>query len=346
MTQRQPLAVSDTLGPTDAAINEVVAAIGRASSILAVCHVSPDGDAIGSLLAFGAIAKHLGKPCVLACADPVPEMLQFLPGVNTIVRRASGPFDLAVGLDASDPRRLGDLFARHAQADASTLNIDHHITNLRFAAVNWIDLTAAATAEMMFLLADHLQAPLTRALATSLLTGLVTDTRGFRTNGTSARVLQMASRLVQAGAPLFQIMEMTLERRSLAQIHLWGRVLSRARLHGRILWSDVTAADRQAVGIKENGSDAGLSSFLASALEADVSAIFVERNGKIEVSLRACPGFSVSEAALALGGGGHPLAAGCNIEGSLADARRLVLAALDNSLAGQGFPQPFFDEPA
>ncbi|MFZ1708640.1 MAG: DHH family phosphoesterase, partial [Anaerolineae bacterium] len=149
MTQRQPLAVSDTLGPTDAAINEVVAAIGRASSILAVCHVSPDGDAIGSLLAFGAIAKHLGKPCVLACADPVPEMLQFLPGVNTIVRRASGPFDLAVGLDASDPRRLGDLFARHAQADASTLNIDHHITNLRFAAVNWIDLTAAATAEMM-----------------------------------------------------------------------------------------------------------------------------------------------------------------------------------------------------
>ena len=332
--------------PTEVALTQVARAIGRASSILAVSHISPDGDAIGSLLAFGAIANHLSKSCVVACADAVPETLQFLPGAHTIVDAASGPFDLVVGLDASDPRRLGELFMRPAQAGAPTLNIDHHITNLRFAEVNWIDTTAAATAEMVFLLAEHLQVPLTPMVATGLLTGLVTDTRGFRTNNTSPRVLQIASRLLEAGAPLFQIMEMTLERRSLAQVRLWGRVLSRARRHGRILWSEVTEADRRIVGIREDGADAGLSSFLGSAAEADVAAVFVERNGKIEVSLRAIPGLSVAEAALALGGGGHPLAAGCTLEGALTEVERLVMAALDNSLASQGFPQPLFDEPA
>ena len=346
MTDIQQPATSLTFDPTDAALTQAAQAIGRANSILAVSHVLPDGDALGSLLAFGLIVRGLGKSCTLACVDPAPETLQFLPGVNAIVRTAPGLFDLVVGLDASDPRRLGEPFMRLAQAGQPSLNIDHHVTNLRFAAVNWVDPTAAATAEMVFLLADYLQTPLTPELATCLLTGLVTDTRGFRTNNTSARVLHISSRLLTAGAPLFQIMEMTLERRSLAQVRLWGRVLSRARLHGRILWSEVTEEDRRAVGIKEEGADAGLSSFLVSAVEADVAAVFVERNGKIEVSMRAMPGFSVAEAALALDGGGHPLAAGCTLSGPLPEVQRLVMTTLDNSLAGQGFAQPQFDMPA
>ena len=340
----QPIAMP--VDPAEASLVYASQAIGRASSLLAISHVSPDGDALGSLLAFGAIARHLGKACVLVCADPPPEMLQFLPGIGAIGQTASGRFDLLVALDASDPRRLGPLFTDLTKTGIPTLNIDHHITNLRFAAVNWVDSTAAATAEMIFMLAEHLHAPLTPDMATCLLTGLVTDTRGFRTHSTSPRVLHISGRLLEAGASLFQIMDTTLERRSLAQMQLWSRVLGRARLHGRILWSEVTELDRRAAGVGENGADAGLSSFLASAMEADVAAVLVERKEKIEVSLRACPGFSVAEAALALGGGGHPLAAGCAIEGALADARRLLMAALDNSLASQGFAQPPFVEPA
>lgn len=346
MADIQQPATTHDFDPTEVALPQAAQAIGRASSILAVSHISPDGDAIGSLLAFGAIASYLGKSCILACADPAPETLHFLPGIRTLVTAASGPFDLVVGLDASDPRRLGDPYTAAAATGIPTLAIDHHITNLRFATINWVDPTAAATAEMVFLLADHLHVPLTPALATSLMTGLVTDTRGFRTSNTTPRAMQISARLLEAGAPMFQIMEMTLERRSLAQVRLWGRVLSRVRQHGRLVWSEVTEEDRRAAGIQEEGADAGLSSFLGSAVEADVAAVFVERSGKVEVSLRAIPGFSVAEAAMALGGGGHSLAAGCTLKGSLAEVRRLVIAALDQSLASQGFPQPRFDEPA
>lgn len=319
---------------TAGALAAAVATIQQATSILAVSHVSPDGDAIGSLLAFGEIVQRLGKPCTLVCADPPPASLHFLPGIETIQRQAAGWFDLAVGLDASDPRRLGESFTGPPLA-ARTLNIDHHVTNTRFANVNWVEPAAAATAELVFILADALHVALTPTLAANLLAGVVTDTRGFRTSNTTPRTLQMASQLMAAGAPLFEIMDRALERRTLKQVHLWGMALQRAQLDGRILWSEVTSADRQRLGLVEDDADAGLSSFLINAEEADVSAVFVERGGKIEVSLRAIPGLSVAEAATALGGGGHPPAAGCTLAGPLDEIKRLVLATLTNSLAQQ-----------
>lgn len=322
---------------------ELAAQLAQASSVLVVSHISPDGDAIGSLLAMGAIVDHFARPAVLGLADTMPELFRFLPGFPRIVRQATGPFDLVIALDASDERRLGDLFTQHGGTARAIVNIDHHATNAQFGTINWVDPHAAATAEMLYRLAVTLAVPLSAELATTLLTGIVTDTRGFRTSSTTAATLTMAADLANHGASLFQIMDLTLERRSLAGLHLWGEALHRAQRHGRVVWSELTAADRARHGVSDNSGDTGLSGFLLTANEADVAILFTERNGTVEVSMRARPGFDVAEAALVLGGGGHPQAAGCTVSGPLPQARRQVIAAVDASLARQGYAQPAFE---
>lgn len=322
---------------------ELAAQLAQASSVLVVSHISPDGDAIGSLLAMGAVVDHFDRPVTLGIADALPDLFRFLPGHQRIVRQAAGSFDLVIALDASDERRLGDLYSQHASQARTIINIDHHTTNVRFGAANWIDPRAAATSEMLYQLAVTLAVPLSPQLATYLLTGIVTDTRGFRTSSTTPATLAVAADLMSRGASLYQISELTLERRTLASLRLWGDALRRTQRHGRVVWSQLTAADRARCGVSDNSGDTGLSGFLATANEADVAILFTERNGSVEVSMRARPGFDVAEAALALGGGGHPQAAGCTVPGPLPEARRQVMAAVDASLARQGHPQPSFE---
>lgn len=322
---------------------ELAAHLMRASSVLVLSHISPDGDAIGSVLAMGGIIDHFARPVVLGIADTVPDLFRFLPGYQRIVQQAEGPFDLIIALDASDERRLGELYSQHAGTAHTIITIDHHATNLLFGTINWVDSTAAATVEMLYRLAITLAVPLTPALATHLLTGIVTDTRGFRTSSTSPATLAMASELMNQGASLYQVMEITLERRSLASLRLWGEALRRTQRHGRVVWSQLTATDRARCGVGDNSGDTGLSGFLATVNEADVAVLFTERNGSVEISMRARPGFNVAEAALALGGGGHPQAAGCTVPGPLAVARTHVMAAVDASLARQGYAQPPFE---
>ncbi len=307
----------------------------KAQRILVVTHISPDGDAIGSLLGLGWALRALSKPAVLVCADPVPPPFYFLPGYQEIVQEPTGLFDLVIGLDASDPFRLGEPWQQVDELDVPVIIIDHHVTNLYFGTVNWVDTTAAATAEMIVSLVEALGVPLNANIAQCLLCGVVTDTRGFRTSNTTPRTMAVATRLMEAGADLNQITEQTLNRKPIAVLRLWGMALPRMQMRGRILWTTVTREMREEAGVNENG-DGGLVNVLISANEADVAVVLTERGEhEIEVGLRAKPGFDVSQVALALGGGGHPQAAGCTISGSLEEAQERVLTALEESLRQQ-----------
>ncbi len=312
----------------------IPALIEQAEDILVITHVSPDGDAIGSLLGLGWALRALGKDPVLACPDPVPPPFFFLPGHRDIVRTPTGPFDLVIGLDASDPQRLGDPWQRFSQGQTPTIVIDHHVTNLYFGGVNWVDTTAASTAEMIFALVKAMDLPLEMNLAQCLLCGIVTDTRGFRTSNTTPHTLAIATQLMEAGADLNLVTEQALNRKPIAVLRLWGMALPRLQMRGRILWTTITRKMREESGTDDNG-DGGLVNELIAANEADIAVVFTERDGnQVEVGLRAKPGFNVSQVALALGGGGHPQAAGCTINGTLEEAQERVLAALEDSLNG------------
>lgn len=309
--------------------------ISSAHRTLIVSHVSPDGDAIGSLLGLGLMLQSRGQEAVMACADPVPTQYQHLPQSDQIVRRPSGQFDLVVSLDCSDLERLGPAYDGRALSGVPIVNIDHHATNVRFGIVNWVDPTSAATTQMLVQLAHALQLPLSQEIATCLLNGLLTDTLGFRTSNTTAEVMRAAVELIQAGAPMGELTDRIFNHRPLGTIRIWGLALQTLCLEERILWTTITRDMRRQADYCDNG-DGGLVNFLSTANEADMAVIFDElESGAVNVSMRAVSGYDVSKVALALGGGGHPQAAGCTLAGPLHETRQRVLSMLRLALYEQ-----------
>lgn len=316
-------------------------AINVAERILCVSHVSPDGDAIGSLLGMGWILRYLGKQPTLALADRPSADFAYIPGFEQIVGASAvaDVYDLIICLDASSQDRMGAIYRPALHAGIPLLVIDHHITNTNFGSNNWVEPRCAAVCQMLVYLADALGAPMAGNLAVALLTGLITDTLGFRTPNTDAHVLQAAMRLTDGGAVIHEIVARTLQSRSYAGMHLWGMILSEAKLQGRVIWATISRAQRKRAGAEE-GDGEGLAGFLVSAKEADIGATFTERVDKagqtvVECSFRAKPGFDVSQVAISFGGGGHPPAAGCTVTGGLEEVAAQVATALKEARRSQ-----------
>jgi len=308
-------------------LSALIQRLQQASRILLITHVSPDSDAIGSVLGMAHALRTLGKAVTPACADGIRGRFDSLPGHTEVVTQASDPFDLAVALDCGDELRLGSLWTNRPDPKPLLINIDHHISNTRFGQINWIDPSATSTAEMVLQLVDHLGVPLSQEIATCLLYGIVGDTLGFRTPNTTPRQLQYAECCMAAGASLYESIDQQFNRRSQALVCLWGQALTAMKIKDRIAYTAISKAMRDACGM--GLSDLNLSSFLVSMNEVDRAAVLVEKDdGRIEISLRAKRGHDVSRPAVALGGGGHPLAAGATIDGPLDAAARQVLLAL------------------
>ena len=316
--------------------NRAIALIAPATRVLLMGHVDPDGDAIGALLALGGALRRLGKAVVLAVPNAPEAKYAFIPGVMELTTQPQGDFDLFISLDASDTQRLRGLYAFvQAHPDTPLLVIDHHVTNVRFGLVNWVEAEAAATSEIVMDLVDGLGVALDRELAFPLLVGLVYDTRGFRTPTTTARVLHLAGRLIEAGVPLAAVMERTMNSRPYAMMRLWGQMIEASHLEGRIAWSVLTPAMRHDDASHDVG-DGGFVNYLTTAQEADVGILFHDKgDGGIEVGFRAKPGIDVSGIAFRLGGGGHAQAAGCTVRGELEEVRRRVLALTEATIADQ-----------
>ena len=134
----------------------VVPLLAASQRILLICHVAPDGDAIGSLLGVAWLLKDQSKVVVSASQDGVPKDLRFLPGWPTVVRQSSKPVDLVIALDCSDRERLGTVFREDRHGHIPLINIDHHVTNLRYGSANLVAPQATSTAEVVYYLARAL----------------------------------------------------------------------------------------------------------------------------------------------------------------------------------------------
>lgn len=301
----------------------------RAAQVAAVVtHVRPDGDAIGSLLALSLCLQHQGKQVTPVLADGLPSRYAFLPGAD-LIRREIGPApEVIIAVDCSDASRLGLPLAPE-QVD---LSIDHHATNAHFARLNLIDVEAVATAEILYTWFLDQGFPLEANVATNLLLGVVTDTIGFRTANVSPRTLRLAAELMERGAPLSDVYEQGLNRRSLAAARLWGRGLERLEGDAGLVWTYLSADDRRHSGYSSL-DDADLINLLSAVDGAQVALIFVEQpGGKVKVSWRSRAGVDVARLAQEFGGGGHEPAAGAMIEGGLDEVIGRVLSATRRQL--------------
>jgi phosphoesterase RecJ-like protein len=325
-------ATAATSNPGSEVPPAVVERIAAARNVMTVCHERPEADALGSALAVALAVEALGGSATPVCSDAVPAMYDFLRGMERFrTDPGEGPFDLIVAVDCGDLARVGSVLERRPELfrDVPIVNIDHHVSNSGFGAVDWVDPTAAAACEQVTLLVQALGVPLTAAdgmLADALLAGIVIDTATFQHPNTTPRTLRVAADLVAAGAPLAEISRRLYRSKPNEQLKLFGIVLGRMAVEegGRLVHSALTRADLEAAGAAPSQSE-GIIDLLSQSETGDLVLLFTEQDGRTRVSLRTSARVDATRLAERFGGGGHARAAGATVELPLAAAQERVL---------------------
>ncbi|MEU6712643.1 bifunctional oligoribonuclease/PAP phosphatase NrnA [Nonomuraea sp. NPDC046802] len=304
--------------------------ISAADEVALSCHVTPDGDALGSMLAVGFALRSLGKRVVASFGDrhfAVPRLLRFLPGQELLVPPEEFPAEpaLMITFDSSTFERLGLLRANTAGA-REVIVVDHHPSNEGFGTLSLIDSTAAATAVLAEQLIYRLGGRLDRDIATCLYAGLVTDTGSFRHSSTTPAVHQMAARLVATGLRTDEIARELWDRSPFSYLKVLAEALERVMLEDGLVWTYVTRVDRAAYGLPYAEVE-GIIDIVRRTDEAEVAVVLKEDDqGAWQVSTRSKGAVDVGAVCVALGGGGHHNAAGYtshdSVEETMAAFRR------------------------
>jgi bifunctional oligoribonuclease and PAP phosphatase NrnA len=308
---------------------EATQAVEQAQSILLVTHIFPDGDAVGSLVALATALSQNGKTVDTAIDGGVPDVFDFIPGTEQVKNKLTiGSWDLLISLDASDEKRTGSVGEYGRTHSQTVINLDHHATNIFFGDIFLVMVEAVSATEVVYDWMQFMQQPLPREVAVPLLTGLVTDTLGFRTSNVTAKTLSIAQALMEAGASLTEVTARTLDSKSYRVVKLWKEVLPSVTLDGTVISATVTREDMKKAGLVD-ASDGGLVGFLIKVNEAMIAAVFRETdNGQVELSFRSKRGYDVAQVAFSLDGGGHTQAAGATISGPLEKAKKRVMPML------------------
>ena len=313
----------------------VPARLKVARSVLVVSHENPDADTLGAALALRMIVEAGGGRASLVCADVPPPLYAFLPGIGDIGTdpEPGHEYDLAILVDCGSLERVGSIRDRHAALleRLPTIVIDHHASNGAAGPADWVDPRAAATCELVTLLATVLGVPLTAgdgALATALLAGIVMDTATFAHPNATPRTLAVSAALVAAGAPLAEISRRLYRTKPDVQLRLFGRVLDRLQTAagGLVVHSTLLAADIAETGALSAHSE-GIIDLLSQSEAAEVALLFKEAApDATRISVRTKPGGVDATVLTGLfGGGGHARAAGASIAAGVAEARARVL---------------------
>ena len=327
--------------PTEADWGAAVALLREAPRVVLLCHVVPDGDAVGALLALARGLRRRGVEVVASWGsgpdEPfgVPQAYAFLDGDTELVPPSQVPVapEVLVTLDSGSADRLGVLADRVAAAE-HVIVVDHHPTNPRFGTVNLCDDDAAATVVLVAELLDRLDVPLTLELAAPLYTGLVTDTGSFRYRATTPQVHQLAARLLDTGLRHDLIARALYETSTLAYVQLLGRVCARAQLDPSaarglgLVWTCVGTDDLAAAGLA-GGDVEGVIDVVRTAREAEVAVVLKQDGDVWKASTRSRGAVDVGAVCASLGGGGHRFAAGFTSHLDEAGTMQALREALD-----------------
>lgn len=304
-------------------LDQALALFKKAKRLRCVCHRNPDGDAIGSITAMAQLleANFPEATTELYCVDPAPPTFGFLPLVHRIkhdLKPEEG--DVFIFLDSAEPK-LTEYHETLAQIFGGTwpsVCIDHHPTNSRYATVNIIIPEASSTCEILVDFAEAAAWSLTPDIATSLLTGVYTDTGGLVHSNTTSRVYRTVAKLLRAGARQQMIVQQVFRSAKISTLRLWGRVLEKISItpEGGAI-SALTEGDFRATGA-DYSELTGAIDYVNAVPGMKFSLILAERAGKVKGSLRTLrDDVDVSKMAGAFQGGGHKKAAGFAVDGKL-----------------------------
>lgn len=302
-------------------LGKIHEAIERSQKILLISHKSPDGDTLGSAFGIYHSLKALGKEPQVACIDPPAPVFRYMPEIETIQLGVEHlNYDLIFILDCGATHLTG-LNESHPQLFDKSLevvNIDHHPTNDYFGKYNLVVDDAPSASMVCYQMITDLELPLTRDVATCLITGIYTDTGSFMHSNTTAEALRIAARLLAKGANLRSISKDIFNTTQVSTMHLWGRVLKNIhRTEDGVTMSVVTQKDFEECGATYDEMT-GVVDYVNSVPDSAYSVILTERKGAVKGSLRTLnEDVDVSAIASNYGGGGHTKAAGFTVKGHL-----------------------------
>lgn len=306
-------------------VEQAAARLLEAGQVLILCHKNPDGDTIGCGAALCHVLNSMGRQAAVLCADPIPPRLSF-----TRPRLFRGEFvpDLVVAVDVAGVALLGDAGLMPAYSRHVDLCIDHHAGNGGYADCTLLDASAAAAAELLWEVLQAMGAEITPLVADCLYTGLATDTGCFRFANTTARTHRVAAGLIEAGARVEELNTILFATRSRGQMEAERIARSHLtyELEGRcaVIWLD---RDETAASGADPADLDELTALPIGIEGVQVGLTFRQLpGGSWRVSIRTAKGVDACAIARRLGGGGHLRAAGCELLGTLDNARQAVLA--------------------
>lgn len=329
--------------PPNASLSTIADALRAHRSFVVLSHHRPDGDAYGCELAMGLCLRALGKDVTIWNEDGMIEKFRFLPEADSIVAPAEGAtprdFDVLVAVDCSTFARLGKPLKALGKIGL-VINLDHHVSGERYGDLVHVDVASPATGQILYELFVSQDLPFTQEMASCLFVAMSTDTGSFQYSNTTARTFEIAADLVRRGANVATLSQAVYERQPLRRTQLLSDVIKdiQLSLDQRVATASLTIAQTKTLGLQP-GDTEGLIDHLRAIDTVDVAGFFEESltgSGQpiVRVSLRSKRDECDVSAILAkFGGGGHRLAAGARIAGSLAEVRQQVTQAIHDTLA-------------
>lgn len=308
----------------------VVDELSGANEIALCGHVMPDGDCLGAMLALGLALRQMGKRVVFYSPDPVPEMYGFLPGAHEVQVEINEqqPLELFVSIDCSVPDRLGQ-FKELLDRAGRVVVIDHHAGSVVFGNVYLNSPAFAAAGEIVYELLTMLPVVIDKDIATCLYVAMATDTGSFRYDNTSYQTHLRVADLLKLGFPAARINKLLYEEKPLISLQVLGSALQTLGISncGRVAWMSMQRATLRSLNATDEHVD-GIINYPRMIRGVELALFFRElEDEKYKVSLRSKYYLDVNKLAACFGGGGHPRAAGCVVNGKLEDIKSRFLEA-------------------
>ncbi|MEY5010769.1 MAG: hypothetical protein RLZZ253_1908 [Verrucomicrobiota bacterium] len=318
-------------------LGEIACVLRNANRFVVMSHVRPDGDAYGCELAMALCLRELGKDVTVWNEDGMLDRYRFMPGSDLVERPSTEPqdFEVAICLDTAVQDRIGSCWGSVRSAGC-WINIDHHITNNHYGDLAYVDASAPAAGQILYELFAGQGLPLTRDMAANLYVAISTDTGSFRYPSTTARTYEIGAELVRLGVDVGRLSQEVYESYPRRRIELLRELLNVLRMSSgdRVASFGLDRATTARVGALPEDNE-GLIDTIRAIEGVEVAAFFEEmEGGRVRVSLRSKrPEVDVSRVCAQFGGGGHTLAAGARVAGSLGEVETRVLLAIEHELA-------------
>lgn len=306
-------------------IDNIIEEIDKARNIVILTHEMPDGDAIGSSLALYAGLKQLGKDTDVVIPE-YSKTYEFLPNSSEIKKEGRNEvYDLAIALDCGDIKRLNG-FAKYFEDANTTISIDHHSSNTMFADYNFVNPTAPACAQILVIVLEALGVIIDKEIGTCLLTGIITDTGGFKYKGVTTETFEFVAELLNRGVIVSDVYKKVLQTISKTRFELTRIATNRLEFleDGKITFTYITKEDEQKLGAGINDHD-GIVERGRDIEGVEVSIFLRETDNGYKISLRSNEYVNVSDICLMFGGGGHVRAAGGNINLPFEQAKTKII---------------------